>query len=242
MFELRTPDGEPKSPVESPLQQYPGHHLFHGFPRSREVLSLLSEYRWRHHDLCQLQRLTALGISGYAHASGLDGPEIEEALNATTDWDDFRAARLREAARVVYLEIESASALADQMFVVGLWSLVERYSVGVLKLLQSSALTGDEERLFLWRQCCRTLVQCGLDVKILPEFQRMETLRLLNNAIKHSGVIDHRLAKRLNVSLQSPQPIESVTITVQDYSDTTYSFINRVIELGDNLLRASSTS
>jgi hypothetical protein len=80
--------------------------------------------------------------------------------------------------------------LSDELAVIALYRKLEIDTKKALKIVfpQESPKT-----FSYWRDLKRFLVTQGIDITLLPEYSVVNELRLINNCLKHSGVVDKEL-------------------------------------------------
>jgi molybdopterin/thiamine biosynthesis adenylyltransferase len=74
---------------------------------------------------------------------------------------------------------------------VGLYGQVE---ICIKNMVAIALPNVDQKRLFRWDHLGRSLATVGIEIKKLHEYKRVNQLRCLNNAIKHSELVGKELA------------------------------------------------
>lgn len=106
------------------------------------------------------------------------------------------------------IEIE-LSDLSDSLILcheVAVLALYKKVEVRSKKLVKTAFPETDEKRLFNFRRISEQLSALGIDVANLPEFETIDELRRVCNAIKHSGIVTDELAEYEGWIVGEPLP------------------------------------
>jgi hypothetical protein len=67
-------------------------------------------------------------------------------------------------------------------------------------------------------------------------YEGVEECRVLNNKIKHLGIVDDELSYFANFNNKSEEPIDEVPLNLQYYSASVFEFVGCMLEVADGLL------
>jgi len=118
--------------------------------------------------------------------------------SAATDSD------LAEFAGDTKAHLDELLLLAEQSAVQALYRVVELNSVKIAEWRWGAETVKTKQLFRADRLESELSLQLQLDVKKLPGFSAVDELRLLNNAIKHEGVVSDKLAKYAGWTAGSP--------------------------------------
>jgi len=121
---------------------------------------------------------------------------VREARNAREKSIEKRAEGLPEEAQEFLAddlyELDLVSGLTDQLSIVALYRVVELY---ISKILVRRFGVSAVRKAYRIDTLEAFLKSKGVDLKAISHFKSIDELRLLNNAVKHSGVVSAELAK-----------------------------------------------
>jgi len=85
----------------------------------------------------------------------------------------------------------SMEELAQKLAIVGLFGQVE---ICIKNMLAIALPNANQKVLFRWDRLCKALGTVGIEIERLSTYKRVNQLRCLNNAIKHSELVGKELA------------------------------------------------
>jgi hypothetical protein len=162
--------------------------------------------------------------------------------NLEEEEEEMRAvmqSRAREAANVMMMEATSIRGFGDQLIVVGLWTIVEQYCGRSLRIAESRL--NDNPRaharvLHRWHSLKSRFATIGVDLVTCKSYEGVEECRVLNNKIKHLGIVDNELSCFANFNDKHEESIDEIPLNLQYYSDSVFEFVGCMLEVADGLL------
>jgi hypothetical protein len=175
----------------------------------------------------EVARQDARADAAVKHLASLSDSEdqSEEACEMTA----IGRSRILEGVRNIDLDIDGVSNLADQLTIVGLWAFAEKYlnriySQTVQKKLNSSILLFKNE--YRWDEFSKKYFDdLGVPLDKSDLYNDANECRLVNNAIKHGGIISRKLASFPMFHGREGLGLETFTLETQRYCNAIYSFI-----------------
>lgn len=225
-------DGRLLQPIESSLR--PGSSIKHFMPvYNATLMGLNGQFIWYHEDLVLFHRLYYRSANEAEEGVREQVRRYKRILDNNTDideWMDVGAARIRESIRSNDLAYKQARDFADHLLTVGLWSVVEQYVNRVATVMLDT--DGFSET---WPKTVATFSERGIDLKALTAYATVNELRLVNNAIKHSGKVSPRLLKFPAFAAgKEGTLLTSIQLPLQRYSDAVHQFVQHLIETVDD--------
>lgn len=118
------------------------------------------------------------------------GKELSKDLNLTADDIHEELSSLSDDLYIAEITTE----LAGEMMVVALFKTIE---ISIKKMARFSGLFDETEvkSFFKFSNLVTLLKAKACDIELLPQFASYNQLRLVNNAVKHDGVVSKELAQ-----------------------------------------------
>lgn len=121
-------------------------------------------------------------------------------------------------------ENAAVAAFADELFIVGLWALAEQYLGKALNVLPSA------NGSYRWDDINNAFLQDGIDLATLPGYNGANECRLVNNAIKHTGVVNDRLSQFPAFHGLKDKPIRRLSLDAQRYLNCVHHLLGSAME------------
>ncbi|HEY4942550.1 MAG TPA: hypothetical protein VII56_14070 [Rhizomicrobium sp.] len=207
--------------------------------KSMVLIGLNVSYRWRYHDLCVFYQAIASRISDDKRTLDTFVSEHKAQAQADTadEWTAVQQSRLREQIYIRDIEIRNMEAYADQLFMVGLWALVEQQIAKTLVEAERVLLPGKASTTsHRWNTLSKRFESLGIDFTKLKSFDGTNEARVLNNKIKHSGLVDVELGAFGRFQHLVGTNIDQIDLALQHYADCTFEFVGHLQETTDGIL------
>lgn len=89
---------------------------------------------------------------------------------------------------------------------------------------------------FEWTPLKSRFRHLGIDLTSLSEYSTVDECRILNNKIKHLGVVDPTLGNLPGFRGALGQPITELKLPLQRYSDDVFNYVGRILQVTNALL------
>lgn len=149
----------------------------------------------------QLESLTHLGeeidhlIEHISHAQAIESNEISQQYRELDYDDELSEDNKYDIQENLIDQVEALKAVANlayELAIIALYKKVEITTKKAIKILYPDIEQKDLYKIdFLKKQ----LKDKGIDIEAFTNYEAMNELRLINNCIKHSGLVDKKLAK-----------------------------------------------
>jgi hypothetical protein len=227
-------------PIRSVLQ-YPGGENDGPVPYLFNVAGALgkihSEFEWRLFDFCRLHQIVYGDLAEKYKKMELFESEHEELLRLTGNVDDDgEIFRIRVLDRLIEqrTEMQRVKQFADQMAVVGLWAICEQTLGRVYRHYRAHLDSKRPEQIkspYRWADFLRRFLDVGVDVRQLDGFSDANECRVVNNSIKHDGVVRGELALFGFFFSYVGRDLMDVSLEMQRYVNGVSNFLGSLIEL-----------
>lgn len=210
-----------------------GHPLAcdHYTPHTHDFLLLYGVFQFELSDMALFHR------SAISTAKSLD-KELEEYITSIKNrpetpnyndedpyfWTELKKSREREYIIENDSRINSIAINADELLIVGLWSKAEKYLNKSLSILST---TSHDHR---FNQIIISFNNHGIDITKLPGYEGANECRLINNSIKHGGLVSQQLSNCVNFTNKEGIEINSIHLNVQQYMLSIHHFIGSLLE------------
>jgi hypothetical protein len=147
--------------------------------------------------------------------------------------------RIRESLVADESDLEREKHLADSLTVVALWAIAEKNLRQILALLESELTresVEDWELIYRWDKLGGRYKKLSVNLRELHDFEDAEECRVLNNAIKHAGIVSSRLAQFPFFSARAGIDLSSLDFEMQRYLNGVSNFLGSLIERANELL------
>lgn len=127
----------------------------------------------------------------------------------------------------IYKQQSQIKCIANESIVINLWATIEQYTHRILKVLLTTKTSSSYE----WSNLVKKFKENSIDINALSSYSIIDEIRVLNNKIKHSYVVDNTLANFQFFNEYNGKSISEVPIRVKDYTIATYHFIVQLINI-----------
>jgi hypothetical protein len=200
-------------------------------------MALSAEFMFHHADLCLFHQMHYRAASEKDDLLNKRAAALRDAVTLhppADDWDDIQVSRNREAIYADALAYSRALLFADHLLLVGLWAAAEQYCNRALSMLARIRGRPAPPRPDAWPKMRKVFRELGLDIVALDKYADVDECRLVNNEIKHSGVVTERLAALPHFRVQLGKPLTKVEIPLQRYANAVLVFVTHVMsEVGE---------
>lgn len=226
--------------VLSRRQQLPGEGAEIYRPNdNHELLKLYSEFYWNYNDIITYYQIVAGRLHDIdreiddAHKelrekySKIDFESLDE---EEIEMYNFQFSRSTTGLRDKDLELRSSAAFQKNYFIIGLWAMVEQFMGKTLRIGEqhiNASYLGEEHK---WHKIVKRFNQIGVDLKVCKGYSNIDECRVLNNKIKHVGVVDHDLTGYPYFSSFVGKDLNNIDFELQRYTDSVFEFVGNVME------------
>lgn len=136
-------------------------------------------------------------------------------------------------------QLEELEDTSKKLSVIGLYMVVEKFTKKIMKWLYHD-LDEDKKSKKLRKLHIFDFLQeelnhlCNFDITAVEQFPMISELRILNNAIKHSGYVDELLASFPTWGDELDKEIDSGLIDLEKYSEAIPKYIHDFVERMSN--------
>lgn len=127
------------------------------------------------------------------------------------------------------VQLHCVKSLASESLVINLWAIIEQISNRILNLFSPQ-----RQSSYKWPDIEKCYLDLGIDLSKAISYQAIDELRVLNNTIKHSYVVDKRLAQFDYFAEYHGKTLDQVPFRNFDYTLAAFNFVcfmnNRVGE------------
>lgn len=141
--------------------------------------------------------------------------------------DEIATTRMVFNAFDIYKQQSQIKCIANESIVINLWATIEQYTHRILKVLLTTKTSSSYE----WSNLVKKFKENSIDINALSSYSIIDEIRVLNNKIKHSSVVDNTLANFQFFNEYNGKSISEVPIRVKDYTIATYHFIVQLINI-----------
>lgn len=231
-----------RKPIKSRADYSPGQgaNMFVAF-NNLELMGLIGQLFFNHHDLCRLHGAVVAQTNKRYEQLDTYLKNNKTFTKSNVDIDSYEAiiqSRIRETATSWEMEIESVQGFGDQLFVVGLWAIAEQYLTRALDIAQRW-LSLSQPVPYKWEQIKKQFQKIGVNLEQCKGFSDANECRILNNKVKHLGIVDNQLAKFNAFQNHIGEPLSRILIDLQRYSNGIFEFVGCTIEETDKFLKTS---
>ena len=139
-------------------------------------------------------------------------------------WAELMESRSRTAILDADIVNGAVAAYANELCLIGLWAHTEKYLDRVLASL--TGITG----VYRWDDFLRHFSSADVDLASLPGFVKAIECRMLNNALKHGGVVTAALAATPNFAAQESKPLRDFVLNPQPYLLAVHHLMGSLLE------------
>jgi len=208
-----------------------------------EITALHRKLGWHYHDFCLFHQAIYAQIRERESTLKSLIAENKTFLSASLndEWEAVQQARLRDTVYIYNQENKSMALFADQLAIIGLWTMVEQYCGRTLIEAENQTSKRRRTRVapYKWSELCNRFIVIGLKLPDCKSYNVVNECRVLNNKIKHVGAVDAELAKFSRYTRFAGCSIDEVEIDTQLYANSTFEFVTCVMEATGDALRAA---
>lgn len=234
-----------RKPVVSPMQWAAIHHRAPYDQRFSDIApaftAIYNATHWEIENLALFNQASYHDVSN--RNDGLDRRtaalnQIARSENIDEDEEEsfeLALARRRESIFAGEMEVEAISRYADEVTVIASWTIVEKQLNRALPALQNMLghpLTSSHR----WPEIEQAFGACGVVLAGLSSYADANECRTLNNAIKHSGVVQGAIAQFPFFQASVGKPIEEIELDTQRYLFAAADFIGASLEASSAVL------
>ncbi|EJH2591716.1 hypothetical protein NDL33_004518 [Vibrio parahaemolyticus] len=141
--------------------------------------------------------------------------------------DEVATTRMAFNAFDIYKQQSQIKCIANESMVINLWATIEQYANRILKILLGNQTSSSH----VWQNLVEKFKEKNIDITTLSSYEVINEIRVLNNKIKHSYVVDNNLANFQFFNEYNGKSISEVPLRVNDYTIATYHFIIQLINI-----------
>lgn len=119
-------------------------------------------------------------------------------------------------------QLHKIKCIANESLVINLWTTIEQISNRCLEMILN---TVSETRSHRWHGIVRSYEDMNVILKDSSSYPLINELRVLNNKIKHSYIVDKELSSFEFFNNLTGKRIDSIPLRVFDYILATYNFV-----------------
>ncbi|MEL3927101.1 hypothetical protein V1669_06795 [Aeromonas enteropelogenes] len=127
----------------------------------------------------------------------------------------------------IYKQQDQIMRIANESIVINLWATIEQYTNRALQTLSSNQVPSSHK----WYEIVNKFKENDFDITLLSAYETINEIRILNNKIKHSYIVDTQLSTFKSFISYNGKPISDVPLRVRDYTISTYHFIVQLINI-----------
>lgn len=120
-------------------------------------------------------------------------------------------------------QLRQVECIAHESLVINLWVTIEQISTRCLAIVSSS--DPEKRSPHKWKDIERLYADRNIILKNAISYSIINELRVLNNKIKHSYLVDDELSLFDSFKIHAGKRIDSIPLRVFDYTLAAYSFI-----------------
>lgn len=139
-------------------------------------------------------------------------------------WAELMESRSRTAVLEADNQNAAVAAYANELCVIGLWAHTEKYLDLVL-----AGFTGTAG-VYRWNDFLQRFKSADVDLTSLPGFHGAAECRMLNNALKHGGVVTPALAAMPTFAGQEAKQLRDIVLDPQPYLLAVHHLIGSLLE------------
>lgn len=121
-------------------------------------------------------------------------------------------------------QLRRVGLLADESLVINLWATIEQFANRSISLSQPN-----KEKSYKWPEIEKHFLSQGLNLEKAMSYKIVNELRVLNNHIKHTYMVNGKLEKFDNFVEYKGKTIDQVPLKTFDYTLAAYNFLCLVI-------------
>lgn len=127
----------------------------------------------------------------------------------------------------IYKQQSEIKSIASESIIINLWATIEQYTNRVFKILSPNKSPNS----LRWHEVIDNFNKHNINVESLSAYDTINELRVLNNKIKHSYLVEGSLADFDFFKDYKGEYINNVPLRIHDYSISAYHFIIQLINI-----------
>lgn len=201
---------------------------------------------WQLTYLCQFHQIIYAALEQRDATIGQTFEQLHKALGEVKASSEDAAeghavaeSRLRTAIMDADDEVEKTKNLADHYTIIGLWATAEQYMGKVYVSLASHinrTTAASVNAPYRWDDFHSGFLAFGIDLTTLHDFLDADECRVLNNTIKHAGLVNARLARFAFFAPHQNKDLSQVHFEVQRYVNGVTHFLGSLIEQASRII------
>ena len=214
------------------------------------LATIQGELHWHVFDLCRVHQVMYADLNRqvqhlderYAHFKNLLDEQRPHVSDEEMDWFHLQESRMNDSFLSKDLEIERLKSFSDEYSIIGLWAAAEQYLGKVFAHIehhQTGVSIEDVRRPYRWDEFINQFNTKSITLSALNGYLDANECRVLNNTIKHAGVVNDRLAAFTYFAPHRGKKLSKVDFEMQRYVDGVFNFLGSLIESGNRLLDPS---
>lgn len=218
---------------------------------SGSLSDLQSDLHWHLHDLSRYHQVMTYDLNKqnaeFDEQYKTFKASIEENINRITDEEELeyfkaKAATQKSSFDNIGLEIDRCKAFSDEFSVIGLWATAEKYLGQVYVAIehhQTGTPLSDINPPYQWDSLKAKFAEKSISLTDLDGHDDANECRVLNNTIKHGGVVNSRLAQFEPFSDLEGKALKKLDLEVQRYYNGIYRFLGNLIQKSNKVIDPS---
>lgn len=120
-------------------------------------------------------------------------------------------------------QLRQVECIANESLVINLWATVEQIATRCITMILNSAC--GKRAPHKWKDIESNYAELNINLKNSASYPVINELRVLNNKIKHSYVVDEELSSFIFFKEHANKTIDSIPLRVFDYALSAYNFV-----------------
>lgn len=215
--------------IAGPLSSLQSELHWHMFDLSRFHQVIIDDLNKRNLDFDDRYKLFRENLKEQKSLASNDDVELLE----------YRASQTMSSFNGEGMVIDRCKLFADEFCVIGLWATAEKFLGKVYAHIdshQSGVPLSAINVSYRWDDIKRKYANKSILIDDLDGYSDANECRVLNNAIKHVGFVNNRLAKFSFFSTRSGEELDKIEYEMQRYYNGVWSFLGGLIESGNRVL------
>ncbi|MCG7497428.1 hypothetical protein MHO82_11175 [Vibrio sp. Of7-15] len=218
---------------------------------SGPLSNLQAELHWHLHDLSRFHQVITDDLNKrntvFGEQYNAFKVNIDKAKKDITDEEELEYLKVKATIQAsgfndIGLEIDRSKAFSDEFSVIGLWATAEKYLKQVYMAIEhheTSTPLNNINPPYQWDLLKAKFEEKSIFLADLDGHADANECRVLNNTIKHGGVVSPRLAQFVAFSDQEGKALKKLDLDVQRYYNGISSFLGNLIQKGNKIIDPS---
>jgi hypothetical protein len=210
------------------------------------LASLQGELYWHYFDLCYFHQIAYKDINDKLTKLDQEYAAFQEKNNSnltnpSLHYEEQEAYYSKMQAYFMDndLALHRAKRFADEYSIIGLWAMTERFLGNVYAHIISAKTSEPKEsvhRPYRWADFNSKFAELGVDLSTINGFIDANECRALNNSIKHTQMIDVKLAEFPFFQNKVDEQFQCIELEMQRYASGIYNFCSGLIAAGTTVI------